>query len=106
LWVLARDDGFVPLWRAFEHESLTSGAWDPARAEEAVRAIVADAEQAARDWRWPGHPLDDVGEDEALCSLYLGVAGMVWSLHRLGSAFDGAAALSAALAQYRRERRG
>jgi hypothetical protein len=93
----------VQLWRASEHEPLASRTWDPARAEQAVRAIVADAEQAARDWRWPGHPLDDLGEDESLCSLYPGVAGMVWGLHQLGSAFDGAAALSTALAHYRRE---
>ena len=88
------------LWRASEHESLTDRAWDPAGAERAIDEIVQDAERAARAWRWPGHPLDDLREDEFFCSLYLGAAGMVWGLHQLRSSFDGAAALAAALAGY------
>lgn len=93
----------MQLWRRSEHEGLTDRPWDPASAERAIDEIVADAEQAARDWRWPGNPLDDLRDDEVLCSLYLGAAGMVWGLHQLGSTFDGASALATALAHYRSE---
>jgi hypothetical protein len=89
------------LWRAEEHEAVTERAWDAALARDGMRAIVADAETAANDGLWPGHPLDDVAEDEFLCSLYLGSAGMIWALCRLGSSFDCSAAVTAALGRYR-----
>jgi hypothetical protein len=88
-------------WRVEEHEALTAQEWDPAVVREAIGAIVADAEAAESDGGWPGHPLDDVPEDEHLCSLYLGAAGMIWALSRLGSSLDAAAALDAALRRYR-----
>jgi len=34
------------LWRVEEHEALIEREWDPSRAHEAIRAIVADAEGA------------------------------------------------------------
>lgn len=89
------------LWRVEEHETLTSVEWDPATAREAVGAIVADAENAVSDGGWPGHPLDDLDEDRVLCSLYLGGAGMIWALSRLGSSLDSEAALAAVLERYR-----
>ena len=89
------------LWREQEHEPLTDQEWDPELARAAIRAIVADAEAAERDGGWPGHPLDDVPEDELLCSLYLGGAGMVWALARLGSSIDGSAAVATSLERYR-----
>jgi hypothetical protein len=89
------------LWRVEEHAAVTERAWDPARALDAVRAIVADAEAAERDGAWPGHPLDDVGEHEQFSSLYLGSAGMVWGLAKLGSSLDVGAILASALARYR-----
>ncbi len=91
----------MDLWRASEHEPLTARPWDPASVERSIADIVADAEQAVRAWRWPGHPLDDLREDEVICGLYLGVAGMVWGLHQLGSTLDCASAMAAALAHYR-----
>jgi hypothetical protein len=67
------------------HEPLTETAWDAAKARDAVAAIVADAEQAFDDG-WSVHPLD---EDEWTPAkphtLYLGGAGVVAALHRLGS---------------------
>jgi Lanthionine synthetase C-like protein len=90
------------LWRPQEHEPLTGQAWDPALARGAIRAIVADAEAAACDWFWPGHPLDDVGADEFLCSLYLGSAGTIWGLSKLGTSLDCSAALTAAIDRYRK----
>lgn len=58
----------MELWRASEHEALTDRAWDLASAERAIDEIVQDAERAARDWRWPAHPHDDVREDEVFWS--------------------------------------
>ena len=89
------------LWRPDEHEALTDSAWDAEIARRALAEIVADAERAQADGLWPGHPLDDVREDEHFASLYLGSAGMIWALARLGSSLDCAAALGAALERYR-----
>jgi hypothetical protein len=89
------------LWRADEHEALTGRAWDDAVARDAIAAIVAEAEAAERDGLWPGHELDDVDEYGELCSLYLGSAGMIWGLAKLGSSLDCAAAAAAAIERYR-----
>jgi len=90
------------LWRASEHEPLTDQGWDDGWAREAIAEIVADAEAAASaDGVWPPHPRDEIGEGEVWSSLYLGSAGMLWGLARLGSRFDGARAITAALARYR-----
>ena len=72
------------LWRASEHEPLAGEEWDEARAEEAIRAIVADAETAFDGERWPWHPRE--GEaDEDPNDVYFGGAGVIWALHELGS---------------------
>ena len=89
------------LWREQEHEPITSQEWDPELARRAICTIVADAEAAERDGGWPGHPLDDLREDQLLCSLYLGGAGMIWALSRLGSSLDCHRAVAAALERYR-----
>ena len=73
----------------------------PGVARRSDRAIVADAEAAERDGAWPGHPLDDLREDERLASLYFGGAGMIWALSKLGSSLDATAAIAAALERYR-----
>ena len=90
------------LWRAEEHEPVTDRAWDPGRARDGIDAIVADAEEAAQHGGlWPGHPLDDLSEDELLSTFYLGSAGMIWALGKLGSSLDSAAAVTVALERYR-----
>ena len=89
------------LWRRSEHEPLAGGPWDEARAEEAIRAIVADAETAFDGERWPWHPQDG-DEDEDPSDVYFGVPGVAWALHELGSTGWGDAVL-VALARYRRE---
>lgn len=71
------------LFRPGEHEPLAGKEWDAGRVEEAIAAIVADAEAAFDGTRWPWHPSD--GEDDAWNSVYLGGAGMIWALHELGS---------------------
>jgi hypothetical protein len=53
-----------------------------------IAAIVADAEAAQEGGIWPAHPLDDeVTHDEAL-TVYLGAAGVLWALRRLGSRLE------------------
>jgi Lanthionine synthetase C-like protein len=89
------------LWRPDEHEPLSTAPWDEGLAQAAIRAIVADAEQAALAGSWPGHPLDGVNEGERFWSIYLGSAGMIWALWRLGSASDGKASIALALEGYR-----
>ena len=68
---------------------------------EAIAAVVADAEAALEDGLWPAHPLDDdVAERERL-TLYLGGAGTIWALRRLGSSLDLDALARDTLARYR-----
>ena len=88
------------LFRPSEHEPIGAAEWDEARAEEAVRTIVADAEAAFDGVRWPFHPADD--PDDSPNDIYLGVAGMALALHELGSSGWGDAVLSA-LERYRRK---
>jgi hypothetical protein len=88
------------LWRASEHDPLAETEWDEARAEEAIRTIVADAESAFDRVRWPFHPADE--PDDSPNTIYLGVAGMAWALEELGSTGWGDAVLGA-LERYRRE---
>jgi hypothetical protein len=81
------------LFEPDRHEPLQGDPWDPARAVAALRGIVADAEDAlAPDATWPWHPLDRGHEPEPRHkSMYLGAAGVLWSLWYLQQA--GAAAL-------------
>ena len=71
------------LFRPSEHEPLEAGEWGETYAEEAIAAIVADAEAAFDGTRWPWHPRDD--NDYGFSDVYLGGAGMVWALDELGS---------------------
>jgi hypothetical protein len=71
------------LFRPSEHEPLAAAEWDDARAEEAIRTIVADAEAAFDGERWPWHPRD--GEEWGFSDVYIGGAGIIWALDELGS---------------------
>jgi len=71
------------LWRQSEHKPLAGEHWDDARAEEAIRTIVADAEAAFDGTRWPWHPRDE--EEWACANVYIGGAGIIWALDELGS---------------------
>jgi hypothetical protein len=53
-----------------------------------VEEIVADAEAAFDGTRWPAHPEDEPVTEDDTRSLYLGTAGMLWALRRLGSTLD------------------
>jgi Lanthionine synthetase C-like protein len=84
------------------HEPLTDAEWDPARAEAEIAAIVADAETAVVHGAWPNHPLDDEGDlHDGMTSVYMGAAGMIWALQRLGSRLDFPLLADEALRRYR-----
>jgi Lanthionine synthetase C-like protein len=71
------------------HEPLTEAEWDDARAEEGVAAIVAEAEASLVDDAWPNHELDDEGDlHDGMTCVYIGGAGMIWALAKLGSTLD------------------
>jgi hypothetical protein len=89
------------LFRPDEHEPLSGAEWSEARAEEAIAAIVADAEAAYDGSRWPFHPKDE--PDDAPNAIYLGVAGVAWALDELGSTRDWGDAVLNALERNRRE---
>jgi Lanthionine synthetase C-like protein len=76
-----------------QHEPLAGAGWDEGRVAAAVEAIAADALSAQQgDGFWPVHP-DDEDEKGTCCrtGLYLGAAGLVWALHRLGHDLTGTA---------------
>lgn len=56
--------------------------------KERIAAVVADAEAALADGLWPAHPLDDEVTERERLTLYLGAAGMLWALRRLGSTIE------------------
>jgi Lanthionine synthetase C-like protein len=89
------------LWRADEHEELSDRGWGERLVRDAIEEIVADAEAGYTEGSWPGHPLDELSADERHCSLYLGSAGMIWALWRLGSSLDASRAASEAIDRYR-----
>jgi hypothetical protein len=80
------------IYRPSEHEPLAAEEWDEARAEEAIRTIVADAEAAFDGTRWPWHPNDD--EEWSAADVYIGGAGVILALDELGSTGWGNAAVS------------
>jgi hypothetical protein len=92
------------IYEAERHEPLTETPWDEGWAEERVLAIVEDAEQSIDGGGWPNHPLDDDQEPAllpGLTTVYLGAAGMLWALDRLGSTLELAPLAEAALLRYR-----
>jgi hypothetical protein len=70
------------------HEPLTERPFDEAWVRNAIGAVVADAD-AAYDDGWPAHDWDGYRAALPLKNLYVGAAGVVWALDRLGgSALD------------------
>src|SRR5262249_4164463 len=95
-----RSVGVTELWHPSEHEALAGEEWSDEAAEQAIAAIVADAEAAFDGKRWPFHPADE--PDDSPNDIYLGVAGMAWALHELGSS-GWADAVLGAFERYPRE---
>ena len=63
--------------------------------------IVAEAEAALTAESWPAHPADDPVLPYETFGLYLGSAGIIWALRRLGSSLELDALAAEALRGYR-----
>lgn len=71
------------LFEAARHEPLQDIAWNPDRVRKAIAGIVAGTESGMdTDLTWPWHPSDnDKNPDEVRHkSVYLGTAGVLWTL--------------------------
>ena len=72
------------LYERAQLEPLTDEPWDPARVEDAIAAIVSDADAAFDpDVLWPAHEWDGWEEPLPLKNLYVGAAGVIWALDAL-----------------------
>src|SRR5436190_717514 len=72
------------LYDPAQFEPLTDEPWDSARAEDAIAAIIADADAAFdHEALWPAHEWDGEGAPLPLKSLYVGAAGVIWALDAL-----------------------
>src|SRR5438094_6852686 len=74
----------VALYEAARFEPLIDEPWVPARVEDAIAAIVSDADAAFDlDALWPAEEWDGWEEPLPLKSLYVGAAGVIWALDAL-----------------------
>jgi hypothetical protein len=72
------------LYEPAQFERLTDEPWDPARVEDAIATIVADADAAFDpDALWAAHEWDGWEEPLPLKTLYVGAAGVIWALDAL-----------------------
>ena len=89
-------------------DALIDEPWVPARVEDAIAEIVADADAAFDPTAlWPAHQWDAREKPLPLSGLYVGATGVIWALDQLrkrghaDSSRDLAAALVAAVEQER-----
>ena len=74
----------VALYESAQFEPLIDEPWVPARVEDAIAAIVSDAEAAFdREALWPANEWDVWESPLPLKSLYAGAAGVIWALDAL-----------------------
>jgi hypothetical protein len=74
------------LYEPTRFDALTDEPWIPARVEEAIAAIVADADAAFDPTAlWPAHEWDAQEKPLPLSGLYVGAAGVIWALDELQS---------------------
>ena len=72
------------LYEPARFEPLIDEPWDPARVEDAIAAIVADADAAFDPHDlWPAHEWEGWEEPLPLKNLYVGAAGVIWALDAL-----------------------
>jgi lantibiotic modifying enzyme len=72
------------LYEPAQFEPLIDEPWVPARVEDAIVAIVSDADTTFdADALWPAHAWDRWGDPPLLKSLYAGAAGVIWALYAL-----------------------
>lgn len=74
----------VMLYDPTQFEPLIDEPWAPARVEDSIAAIVADAEAAFDpETLWPAHDWDEFREGQPPKVLYAGAAGVTWALDAL-----------------------
>jgi hypothetical protein len=73
------------LYEPAQFEPLVDEPWDPARIEDAIAAIVSDADAAFdRESLWPVHDYwDEYREGQPAKVLHTGAAGVIWALDAL-----------------------
>ena len=72
------------LYEPTRFDALIDEPWVPARVEDAIAAIVADADAAFDATAlWPAHEWDARGKPLPLSGLYVGAAGVIWALDEL-----------------------
>jgi lantibiotic modifying enzyme len=72
------------LYEPTRFDALIDEPWVPARVEDAIAAIVADADIAFDATAlWPAHEWDARGKPLPLSGLYVGAAGVIWALDEL-----------------------
>src|SRR5918911_4004352 len=71
----------VALYEPAQFEPLIDEPWVADRVEDAIGAIVADADAAFDvEALWPAHEWDGWEEPLPIKSLYVGAAGVIWAL--------------------------
>ena len=72
------------LYEREKFDRLVDEPWVPARVEDAIAAIVSDADSAFDPGSlWPAHEWDGSDEPLPLKALYHGAAGVIWALDAL-----------------------
>jgi Lanthionine synthetase C-like protein len=72
------------LYEPTRFDALIDEPWVPARVEDAIAAIVADADAAFDPTAlWPAHEWDAAEKPLPLSGLYVGAAGAIWALDEL-----------------------
>ena len=72
------------LYEPAQFESLIDEPWAPARVEDAIADIVADADAAFDpEALWPAHEWDGREAPLPLTALYAGASGVIWALDAL-----------------------
>jgi lantibiotic modifying enzyme len=72
------------LYEPTRFDALIDEPWVPARVEDAIAAIVADADAAFDPTAlWPAHEWDAREKPLPLSGLYVGAAGVIWGLDEL-----------------------
>src|ERR671933_1691098 len=90
------------LFEPAQFEPLTDEPWDPARVEDAIAAIVSDADAAFDpEALWPAHEWDGWEEPLPLKNLYVGAAGTIWALDALRRRGHAETSLDLAAAAFR-----
>lgn len=84
MWRSVMEDWSM-LFTPANHEPLVDVVWDEEWVRARIDEIADDAEAAVGDdGLWPVHPLDEISDQPLRAGVYLGAAGIVWAVHRLG----------------------